>query len=84
LSNFFIQAAGLAYHHDAVVDIIKGALRPCISSRASVHLACNLMIYNGKPLVIYNSCGIDDIHAYGVILRWSSNPYCNPQEISFS
>ena len=23
LSNFFIQAAGLAYHHDAVVDIIS-------------------------------------------------------------
>jgi len=36
-SFLFIQAAGLAYHHDAVVYIIKGALRPCISSRASVH-----------------------------------------------
>ena len=28
LSNFFIQAAGLAYHHDAVVDIIKGGVPP--------------------------------------------------------
>ena len=28
LSNFFIQAAGLAYHHDAVVDIIKGGEPP--------------------------------------------------------
>jgi len=28
------------------VHIIKGALRPCISSRASVHFACGLIIYN--------------------------------------
>ena len=47
LSNFFIQAAGLAYHHDAVVDIIKGALRPCISSAPlGLYLSCGLMIYN--------------------------------------
>ena len=26
-----------------------------------------MMIYNGKPLMIYNSFGIDDIHAFGVI-----------------
>ena len=31
----FIQAAGLAYHHDAVVDIISPT--GCISSRASVY-----------------------------------------------
>ncbi|MBR2987380.1 MAG: hypothetical protein IKC63_05120, partial [Clostridia bacterium] len=43
---FFIQAAGLAYYHDEVVDIIKGALHPCISSRASVYFPCGLMIYN--------------------------------------
>ena len=35
---FSIQAAGLAYHHNAVVDIIKGGQnRPCISSRPGVH-----------------------------------------------
>ncbi|MBQ9761282.1 MAG: hypothetical protein IJW16_08045 [Clostridia bacterium] len=28
MSNFFIQAAGLAYHHDVVVDIIKGGVPP--------------------------------------------------------
>ena len=40
----FIQAAGLAYHHDAVVYIISPT--GCISSRASVYLFCGLMIYN--------------------------------------
>ncbi len=44
LVEFFIQAAGLVYHHDAVVDIISPL--GCISSRASVYLACGLMIYN--------------------------------------
>ena len=28
VTSFFIQAAGLAYHHDAVVDIIKGGTPP--------------------------------------------------------
>ena len=59
-----------------------------ISSRFSVYLITEgayhqpqaafvfaMMIYNGKPLVIYNSCGIDDIHAYGVIEYGSSKPY---------
>ena len=36
---YIIDARSAAY-------IIKGALRPCISSRASVHFACGLMIYN--------------------------------------
>ena len=27
-ADFFIQAAGLAYHHDAVVYIIKGGMPP--------------------------------------------------------
>ncbi len=30
----------------SAVHIIKGALRPCISSRASVYIACGLMRYN--------------------------------------
>ncbi|MBR2966717.1 MAG: hypothetical protein IKC52_04530 [Clostridia bacterium] len=66
LVDFFIQAAGLAYHHDAVVDIIKGACA-LASHHAPACIFRGLMIYNGKPLVIYNSCGIDDIHAYGVM-----------------
>ena len=67
-----------------------------ISSRFSVYLITEgayhqpqavfvfaMMIYNGKPLVIYNSCGIDDIHAYGVIEYGSSNPYCKPRKNIF-
>ena len=30
-----------------------GALRPCISSRASVYITCGLMIYNVKPLIYF-------------------------------
>ncbi|MBR1954319.1 MAG: hypothetical protein IKA29_00165 [Clostridia bacterium] len=56
----------MAYHHDAVVDIIKGACA-LASHHAPACIFRGLMIYNGKPLVIYNSCGIDDIHAYGVM-----------------
>ena len=32
----------------SVVHITKGALRPCISPRASVRLSCGLMIYNAS------------------------------------
>jgi hypothetical protein len=32
----------------SAVHIIKGALRPCISSRASVHFSCGLMIYDAS------------------------------------
>ena len=53
----------MVYHHDRVVDIITEGVyhQPqAVSSFA-------MMIYNGKPLMIYNSFGIDDIHAFGVI-----------------
>ena len=43
LRYFFIQVADLVYHHDAVVYIISPT--GCISSRASVYLFCDLMIY---------------------------------------
>ena len=104
LVEFFIQAAGLAYHHRAKRGAYHQPFWGCISSRFSVHLirldehissrrvyhqpqaasSFAMMIYNGKPLVIYNSCGIDDIHGYAVIEYGSSNPYCKPQKISFS
>ncbi|MBQ8896794.1 MAG: hypothetical protein IJY88_08395 [Clostridia bacterium] len=53
--DFFIQAAGLAYHHDVVVDIVKGAKRPCISSRGTRAFPCGLMIYRNKLRIIYNT-----------------------------
>ena len=43
---FFIQAAGLAYHRRAKRGAYHQPRWGCISSRASVHLACGLMIYN--------------------------------------
>ena len=55
----FIRAAGLAYHRRAKRGVYHQPLRGCISSRASVHLTCGLMICN--------SYGIDDIHAFSVI-----------------
>ena len=45
----------------------RSACRPCISSRASVHFTCGLMIYNAPHWWYAIPCGIDDIHAFGVI-----------------
>ena len=45
----------MAYHHANGVYIIKGATRLCISSRASVHFTCGLMICNSDELMICNS-----------------------------
>jgi len=69
LSNFFIQAAGLAYHHDAVVDIISpfGA----VSHHALACIYLRLDDIQHFVLVICNSFGIDDIHAFGVM--WTRN-----------
>ena len=70
LSDFFIhcESNGISSRF-SVYLITEGAYHQpqAVSSFA-------MMIYNGKPLVIYNSCGIDDIHAYGVIEYGSSNP----------
>ena len=46
LSNFFIQAAGLAYHWRTKCGVYHQPLWGCISSRFSEHLTCGLMIYN--------------------------------------
>ena len=48
LSNFFIQAAGLVYHHRAKRGAYHQPQRGCISSRFSVYLACGLMICNAS------------------------------------
>ena len=42
----FIPAAGLAYHHDAVVDIIKGGKPPLYLITRQRASSCGLMIYN--------------------------------------
>ncbi len=58
LHCFFIQDAGLVYHPPREAWCISSgaASRPCISSRASVHLACGLMIYNSPKLrMIYKA-----------------------------
>ncbi|MBR2327400.1 MAG: hypothetical protein IKA51_02140 [Clostridia bacterium] len=44
----FIQAAGLAYHHDAVVDIIKGGEPPLYLITRQRASSCGLMIYNAS------------------------------------
>ena len=57
----FIQAAGLAYHHDAVADIIKGGSPPLylITHQRASYLRLDdiqpygLMIYRNKLRMIY-------------------------------
>ena len=44
ISFLFIQAAGLAYHHDAVVDIIKGGNPPLYLITRQRVSSCGLMI----------------------------------------
>ena len=44
-SLYFIQAAGLVYHRRTKCGVYHQPLRGCISSRASVHIFCGLMIY---------------------------------------
>ena len=61
LSNFFIQAAGLAYHHDAVVDIISPFWAVSHHALACIYLRLDdiqhivLMIYKAYALMIYNA-----------------------------
>ena len=62
VTSFFIQAAGLAYHHDAVVYIISpfGA----VSHHASACISLRLDEMQHCVLMICNSCGIDDIQGF--------------------
>ena len=74
LSNFFIHCESNGISSRVSVYLItEGAYH-----QPKAVFAFAMMIYNGKPLVIYNSCGIDDIHGYAVIEYGSSNPCCKP------
>ena len=65
VTSFFIQAAGLVYHHDAVVYIISpfGA----VSHHASACILLRLDEMQHCVLMICNSCGIDDIQGFALI-----------------
>ena len=65
VTSFFIQAAGLAYHHDAVVYIISpfGA----VSHHASACILLRLDEMQHCVLMICNSFGIDDIQGFALI-----------------
>ena len=73
LSNFFIQAAGFVYHHDAVVDIISpyGA----VSHHALACILQRLDDIQRQAVGDIQGIRLDDIHAVGVISRLSSKPY---------
>jgi len=74
LSDFFIQAAGLAYHHDAVVDIISplGAVShhalACILLRLDDIQGLCLDDIQCSALMICNSYGIDDIQCSALMI----------------
>ena len=67
-SFFVIQAAGLAYHRRTTCGAYYQPLWGCISSRASVHLACGLMIYNTSCWWYAIPCGIDDIQHFVLVI----------------
>ena len=71
VTSFFIQAAGLAYHHDAVVYIISpfGA----VSHHASACILLRLDEMQHFVSMICNSCGIDDIQGFALICLWKSS-----------
>ena len=61
----FIQAAGLAYHHDAVVDIIS--LFGAVYHHAPACIFLRLDDIQHFVLMICNSYGIDDIQGFALI-----------------
>ena len=65
--NFFIQAAGLAYHRRAKCGVYHQPLWGCISSRVSVYLTCDLMRCKAFRFDDIPQQVADDIHAFGVI-----------------
>ena len=71
VTSFFIQAAGLVYHHDAVVYIISpfGA----VSHHASACIPLRLDEMQHCVLMICNSCGIDDIQGFALICLLKSD-----------
>ena len=78
LSDFFIQAAGFAYHHRTTCGVYHQPLWGWILLR--------LYDIQHFVLMICNSFGIDDIHAFGVMCasrkrilpsRLHSTPKCD-------
>ena len=65
LSDFFIQAAGLAYHQPLRGWISSRQRR--VSHHAPACIFLRLDDIQHFVLIICNSCGIDYIHAFGVI-----------------
>ena len=63
LSNFFIHCESNGISSRFSVYLITEG----VYHQPQAVFAFAMMIYNGEPLVIYNSFGIDDIHAFGVI-----------------
>ena len=61
LSDFFIQAAGLAYHHDAVVYIIKVGLPTLYLITRQRAFYLRLDDIQHSVLMIYRRQAADDI-----------------------
>ena len=78
----FIQAAGLAYHHDAVVDIIKVGKPTLYLITRQRAFPCGLMIYRNKLRMICNSYGIDDIQGFALICSRQSGFYIKTPNIT--
>ena len=75
VTSFFIQAAGLAYHHDAVVYIISpfGA----VSHHAPACILLRLDEMQHFVLMICNSFGIDEIQGFALICMQKSDIFCS-------
>ena len=68
LQYFFIQAAGLAYHRRTKCGAYhQGRKAALVSHHAPACISLRLDDIQCFALMICNSCGIDDIHAFGVI-----------------
>ena len=70
---FFIQAAGLAYHHDAVVDIIKGA-SALVSHHALACICLRLDDIQRQAVGDIQCFALMILHAFGVIGTRNQNP----------
>ena len=70
----FIQAAGLAYHHDAVVDIIS--LLGAVYHHAPACIFLRLDDIQHFVLMICTSYGIDDIQGFALIALQNHGIIC--------
>ena len=70
--NFFIQAAGLAYHHRAKRGVYhQGRQSALVSHHALACISLRLDDIQHFVLMICNSCGIDDIQGCALIyFQW--------------